>query len=146
VVLLGNCFLALHGGFLHKWYPRPQVSGIGVVTPSYIAKRGIDYFHLVLRTWCMSTPTQESLIKMCHLQTKPQQNSIGKLLYLRTLILRDLRTFLMITTMFPTLTHRTCPSTMRISKGDQKNRTGCNSKLRESEKMDGTSKTGLHTM
>jgi hypothetical protein len=32
----------------------------------------------------MSTPTQESLIKMCHLQMKPQQNGTGKLLYLRT--------------------------------------------------------------
>jgi hypothetical protein len=53
---------------------------------------------------------------------------------------------LMITTMFPTLIHQTCLSTMRISKGDQKNRTGCNSKLRESKKMDGTSKTRLHTM
>jgi hypothetical protein len=94
----------------------------------------------------MSTPTPESLIKMCHLQTKPQQNSTGKLLYPRTLILRDLRTFLMITTMFQTLTHQTCPSTMRISKGNQKNRTGCNDKLRESEKMDETSKIGLHTM
>jgi hypothetical protein len=52
----------------------------------------------------------------------------------------------MITTMFPTLAHRICPSTMKISKGDQKNRTGCNSKLMESGKMDGTSKTGLHTM
>jgi hypothetical protein len=31
---------------------------------------------------------------MCHLQTKPQQNGTGKLLYPRTLILRDLRTFL----------------------------------------------------
>jgi hypothetical protein len=37
----------------------------------------------------MSTPTQESLIKMCHLQMKPQQNGIGKLLYLRTLILKE---------------------------------------------------------
>jgi hypothetical protein len=146
VVVLGNCFLALHGGFLHRWYPRPHVSRIGVTTPSCIAKREIDYFHLVLRTWCMSTPTQESLIKMCHLQTKPQQNGTSKLLYPRTLIQRDLRTFLMITTMFPTLTHQTCPSTMRIPKGDQKNRTGCNNKLRESEKMDETSKTRLHTM
>jgi hypothetical protein len=41
----------------------------------------------------MSTPTQKSLIKMCHLQTKPQQNGTDKLLYPRTLILRDLRTF-----------------------------------------------------
>jgi hypothetical protein len=94
----------------------------------------------------MSIPTQESLIKMCHLQTKPQQNGTGKLLYPRTLILRDLRTFLMITTMFPTLIHQTCPWTMRLPKGDQKNRTGCNNKLRESKKMDGTSKTGLYTM
>jgi hypothetical protein len=47
VVVLGNCFFALHEGFLHKWYPRPHVSGIGVVTPSCIAKSGIDYFHLV---------------------------------------------------------------------------------------------------
>jgi hypothetical protein len=70
------------------------MSGIGVATPLCIAKHKIDYFHLVLRTWCMSTPTQESLIKMCHLQTKPQQNGTGKLLYPRTLILRDLRTFL----------------------------------------------------
>jgi hypothetical protein len=100
------------------WYPRPHVSGITVATPSCIAKRGIDYFHLVRRTWCMSTPTHESLIKMCHLQIKRQQNGTCKLLYPRTLILRDLRTFLMITTMFPTLTHQTCPSTMRISKGD----------------------------
>jgi hypothetical protein len=37
-------------------------------------------------------------------------------------------------------------STMRIPKGDQKNRTGYNSKLRESEKMDRFSKAGLHTM
>jgi hypothetical protein len=94
----------------------------------------------------MSTPTKESLIKMCHLQMKPEQNGTSKLLYLRTLILRDLWTFFMITTMFPTLTHQTCPSTMRISKGDQKNRTSCNSKLRESEKMGGTSMTRLHTM
>jgi hypothetical protein len=136
----------LHGGFLHRWYPRLHVSGIGVATPSCIAKHGIDYFHLVRRTWCMSTPTQESLIKMCHLQTKPQQNGTSKLLYPRTLILRDLWTFLMITMMFPTLTHQICPSTMRIPKDDQKNRTGCNNKLRESEKMDGTSKTRLHTM
>jgi hypothetical protein len=35
---------------------------------------------------------------------------------------------------------------MRIPKGNQKNRTGYNSKLRESEKMDGTSKTRLHRM
>jgi hypothetical protein len=35
---------------------------------------------------------------------------------------------------------------MRIPKGDQKNRTGCNSKLRELEKMGRTSKTRLHTM
>jgi hypothetical protein len=135
--VLRNCFLALHGGFLHRWYPRPHVSGIGIATPSCIAKRGIDYFHLVQRTWCMSTPTQETLIKMCHLQTNPQHNSTCKLLYLRTLILRDLRTFLMITAIFPTL---------RIRKGDQKNKAGCNSKLMESEKMDGTSKTRLHTM
>jgi hypothetical protein len=94
----------------------------------------------------MSTPTPESLIKMCHLQTKPQQNSTGKLLYPRTLILRDLRTFVMIITMFSTLTHQICSSTMRIPKGDQKNRTGCNSKLRELEKMGRTSKTRLHTM
>jgi hypothetical protein len=146
MVVLGNCFFALYEGFLHKWYPHPQVSRIGVATPSCIAKRGIDYFHLVQRTWCMSTLTQESLIKMCHLQTKLQQNGTCKILYPRTLILRDLRTFLMITTMFPTLTHQTCPLTMKIPKGDQKNMTGCNSKLRESEKMGRTSKTGLHTM
>jgi hypothetical protein len=35
---------------------------------------------------------------------------------------------------------------MRIPKGDQKNRTGCNCKVRESEKMGGTSKTRLHKM
>jgi hypothetical protein len=35
---------------------------------------------------------------------------------------------------------------MRIPKGDQKNRKGCNNKLRESKKIDGTSKTRLHTM
>jgi hypothetical protein len=52
----------------------------------------------------------------------------------------------MITTMFSTLTHQTCPSTMRIPKGDQKNRTGYNNKLRESDKMGGISKTRLHTM
>jgi hypothetical protein len=75
---------------------------------------------------------------------KPQQNGTCKLLYLRTLILRDRRTFLMITTMFLTLTHQTCPPTMRISKGDQKNMMGYNSKLRELEKMGGTSKTRLH--
>jgi hypothetical protein len=72
VVVLENCFLALHGGFLHRWYPCPHVSGIGVAIPSYIVKHGINYFHLVRRTWCMSIPTQESLIKMCHLQMKPQ--------------------------------------------------------------------------
>jgi hypothetical protein len=33
---------------------------------------------------------------------------------------------------------------MRISKGDQKNMMGYNSKLRELEKMGGTSKTRLH--
>jgi hypothetical protein len=33
---------------------------------------------------------------------------------------------------------------MRIPKGDQKNRTGCNCKTRESEKMGRTSKTGLY--
>jgi hypothetical protein len=33
-----------------------------------------------------------------------------------------------------------------LSKGNQKNKMGYNSKLRESEKMDGTFKTGLHTM
>jgi hypothetical protein len=63
---------------------------------------------------------------------------------LRTLILRDQWTFLIITTMFPTSTHQACPSTMRISKGDQKNRTGSNCKVRELEKMGGTSKIGLH--
>jgi hypothetical protein len=77
---------------------------------------------------------------------KSQQNGTSKLLYLRTLIVRDQRTFLMITTMFPTLTHQKCPPTMKIPKGDQKNKTGYNSKLRESEKMGGTSKTGLHKM
>jgi hypothetical protein len=35
---------------------------------------------------------------------------------------------------------------MRISKGDHNNRTGCNCKVRKSEKMGGTSKTGLHKM
>jgi hypothetical protein len=35
---------------------------------------------------------------------------------------------------------------MRISKGNQKNRMGCNCKVSESEKMGGTSKTGLHKM
>jgi hypothetical protein len=35
---------------------------------------------------------------------------------------------------------------MRIPKGDQKNRMGYNSKLKELEKMGGTSKIGLHTM
>jgi hypothetical protein len=139
---LGSCFLVLRGGSLHRWYPRPHVSGIGVATPSCIEKHGIDYFHLVQRTWCMSTPTQESLIRMCHLQMKPQQNGTGKLLYLRTLILRDQWIFLMILT----LTHQTCPSTMNIPKGDLKNRTGCNNKLRESERMDRTSKTRLHKM
>jgi hypothetical protein len=110
--------LALRGGSLHRWYPRPHVSEIRVATPLCIAKRGIDYFHLVWRTWYMSTPTQESLIKMYHLQMKPQQNGTGKVLYLRTLILRDQRTFLIITTMFPTLTNQACPPMMRISKGD----------------------------
>jgi hypothetical protein len=66
----------------------------------------------------MSTPTQESLIKMYHLQMKPQQNGTGKVLYLRTLILRDQRTFMIITMMFPTSTHQTCPPTMRIPKGN----------------------------
>jgi hypothetical protein len=33
---------------------------------------------------------------------------------------------------------------MRISKGDLKNRMGCNNKLRESERRVGTSKSGLH--
>jgi hypothetical protein len=66
----------------------------------------------------MATPTEESLIKMYHLLMKPQQNGTSKVLYLRTLILRDQRTILMITTMFPTLIHQTCPSTMRIPKGD----------------------------
>jgi hypothetical protein len=65
----------------------------------------------------MSTPTQESLIKMYHLQMKPQLNGTSKVLYLRILILRDQRTFLMITTMFPTLTHQACPPTMRIPVG-----------------------------
>jgi hypothetical protein len=102
---VGKLLLTLREGFLHRWYPRPHVSGIGVATPSCIAKRGIDYFHLVRRTWYMSTLTQESLIKMYHLQMKPQYNGTSKLLYLRTLILRDQRTFLMITTMFPTLRH-----------------------------------------
>jgi hypothetical protein len=77
---------------------------------------------------------------------KPQQSSICKVLYLRTLILKDQRTFLMITTMFPTLAHQTCPPMMRIPKGNLKNRTGCNTKLRESERMGETSKTGLYKM
>jgi hypothetical protein len=42
VVVLENCFLALRGGFLHRWYPCLHVSGIGVATPLCIAKRGID--------------------------------------------------------------------------------------------------------
>jgi hypothetical protein len=79
-VVLGSCFLALCRGSLHRWYPRPHVSGIGVATPSCIAKRRIDYFHLVRRTWCMSIPTQESLIKMYRLQMEPQQNGSGKVL------------------------------------------------------------------
>jgi hypothetical protein len=45
-----------------------------------------------------------------------------------------------------TLTYQTCPPTMKIPKGDQKNRTGYNSKLKKSEKMGGTSKTGLYKM
>ena len=113
---------------------------------SCIAKHRIDYFHLVRKTWCMSSPTQESLIKMCHLQMKLQRNGICKLLYLRTLILRDLWTFLMTKMMFSTLIHQTCPLTMRIPKGNLKNRMGCNSNLRESERMGGISKTGLHAM
>jgi hypothetical protein len=40
--VLGIFFLALRRGSLHKWYPRPHVSGIGVATPSCIAKYGID--------------------------------------------------------------------------------------------------------
>jgi hypothetical protein len=35
---------------------------------------------------------------------------------------------------------------MRIFKGDQKNRMACNYKIRESEKMGGTTKTRLHKM
>jgi hypothetical protein len=35
---------------------------------------------------------------------------------------------------------------MRIPKGDQKNRTGYNCKVRESEMMGGTSKIGLHKL
>jgi hypothetical protein len=60
--------------------------------------------------------------------------------------MRDQRTFLMITTMFPTLTHQAYPPTMKIPKDDQKNRTGCNCKVRELEKMGRTSKTRLHKM
>ena len=51
---------------------------------------------------------------------------------------------LMITMMFPTLTHQSCLPTMRIPKGNQKNRTSCNCKVKESKKMGGTSKTRLH--
>src|SRR5579875_3258266 len=94
----------------------------------------------------MSTPTQESLIKICHLQTKPLQNGTCKLLYPRTLIPRDPQTFMMTTTMFPTLIHRTRPSTTTIPKGDLKNKMGRNRNLVELERTGGTSKIGLHAM
>jgi hypothetical protein len=100
--------LALRRGSLHRWYPCPCVSRIEVATPSCIAKRGIDYIHLVRRTWCMSTRTQESLIKTHYLHMKPQQNGTNKVLFPTTLILRDQQTFLMITMMFLTLTHLAC--------------------------------------
>jgi hypothetical protein len=35
---------------------------------------------------------------------------------------------------------------MKIHKGNYKNRTGCNCKVLDSEKMSGTSKTRLHKM